>query len=206
MAGVYRMTTWSSLHPDEATLIGVVWFKEPGAYNYTVPVGANWVRAVAQGCGGQGDHWGGSGALARSRRMVTPGDNLKVQVGQVNTTSVLGDSWVERNDNSVICYADRGRGVGTAGLAANSTGDVTRDGAPGASNAGGLPPSDSADYAPLGFGGVSAQFSLSHASDYGGGGLVATGSDENGITIIIGSYGAGTGLVVLEFFDTDPGY
>lgn len=200
------MTTWSSLHADEAVLVQVKWLKEPGAYNVTVPAGAKFVRASALGCGGQGDHWGGGGASARSRVAVTPGDNLVCQVGDTSTAGVAGDSFVKRNDGSVICYADRGRGIGSAGLAANSTGDVKADGAPGASNIGGAPASDATVYNPAGFGGVAQSISNTNAADYGGGGHLQGDSDENGIGIVIGAFGAGTGLVCLQFFDSDPAY
>lgn len=198
--------TWSAIRSDEAVLVGVIWKKEPGSYNVTVPAGAKFVRAHAQACGGQGDHWGGSGAYARSRRPVTPSDNLVVQVGTVNTSLPAGDSFVKTNAGDVICYADRGRGSGNAGLAANSIGDVTRDGAPGAPPVGGAPPSDAADPECRGFGGVGADVAADRTADYGGGGLVTTDNDENGIGIIVGAFGAGTGLVCLEFFDSDPGY
>jgi hypothetical protein len=82
------MVTWTQLHADEAVLISRKLFKEPGAYNFAVPAGAKYVRASALGCGGQGDQWGGGGALARSRVMVNPGDNLKVQVGNTSTGSI----------------------------------------------------------------------------------------------------------------------
>jgi hypothetical protein len=200
------MTTWTQLHPDEAVLLGRACFKEPGAYNYTVPAGAKFVRASAQGCGGQGEQWGGSGALARSRVSVTAGDNLKIQVGNTSTSSVLGDSFVKRNDDSVICYGDRGRGNGNRGLASNSIGDVTRDGAPSASGVGGSPASDAADYACVGFSGVGAKSDSSVAADYGGGGHTFTYNDDYGVLRNGAAWGAGTGLVVLEFFDSDPGY
>ena len=200
------MTTWSALHPDEAALTKRKWFKDPGDYNYTVPAGAAYMRATATGCGGQGDQWGGSGALARSTVPVTPGENIKVHVGDVSTAGVAGDSSVERNDNTVICYADRGRGVGTRGLAVNSVGDVTRDGSPGATNTGGAPPSDAADEDPQGFGVLGALYAQTRTSDYGGGGHTLTLPDENGDLHFWSAWGAGSGLVVLEFFDTNPGY
>jgi hypothetical protein len=200
------MVTWTQLHPDEAVLISRKWFKEPGAYNFTVPAGAKYVRAIALGCGGQGGNWGGGGAYARSRVPVTAGDNLKVQVGTPNTSSTPGDSWVERNDGSVICYADRGRGIGTRGLASNCTGDVVRDGNPGLSNAGGAPASDAADFGALGFGGAAAHADFSVNADYGGGGHTYQDNDETGTLQNFAAWGAGTGVVVLEFFDIDPGY
>lgn len=200
------MTTWTQLHPDEAVLIARKWFKEPGAYNYTVPAGAKYVRAIALGCGGQGGAWGGGGAYARSRVPVNAGDNLKIQVGTPSSASTPGDSSVERNDSSVICYADRGRGIGARGLASNCTGDVTRDGSPGMTNAGGAPASDASDYGSLGFGGAAAIGTATVAADYGGGGHTYQDNDANGNLQNFAAWGAGTGLVVLEFFDSDPGF
>jgi hypothetical protein len=202
-------TTWSSLHPDTAVLIGRKWFKEPGDYNYTVPASAKFVRAFAQGCGGQGQFWGGGGALAKCTVPVTAGDNLKVHVGDVSTSSTPGDSSVKRNDNSVICYADRGRGSGARGLASNSIGDVVRDGSDGGGGStdhGGAPASDAADYGNMGFGGRAITGASLIASDYGGGGHTFIDTDENGILHNFAAWGAGTGLVVLEFFDSNPGY
>jgi hypothetical protein len=206
------MTTWTELHPDEATLISRVWRKEPGTYNVTVPANAKFVRASAIGCGGQGDHWGGSGAGVRTRAAVNAGDNLIIQVGDTSTAAVVGDSFVKYNDGTVICYADRGRGNGNAGQAALSVGDVRRDGAPGVSGVGGSPTSDASEYGSMGFGGTGsnnhAQDSSSTllAADYGGGGYQVAAYDVNGDFMGYTAFPAGTGLVVLEFFDSNPGY
>lgn len=203
------MTTWTQLHPDEATLLKRKFFKEPGDFNFTVPAGASYLRATAVGCGGQGDHWGGSGALARSTVPVTVGDNIKVHVGDVSTATVAGDSSVLRNDNSTICYADRGRGNGNRGLAANSIGDVVRDGNPGSpagAAIGGAPANDAGDVDPTGMGGYAADVSYAHAADAGGGGHTYYAPDADGNLHFWAAWGAGPGIVCLEFFDTNPGY
>lgn len=200
------MTTWTSLHQVEAALLGRKFFTEPGQYNYTVPASAKYVRAQALGCGGQGGDWGGGGALARTTVAVTPGDNLKIQVGDVSTSSTPGDSWVKRNDNSVIAYADRGRGNGNKGLASNSIGDVTQDGSPAGVNTGGAPAGDSGLYDTQGFGGLGALYAQTRTADYGGGGHTYYDTNESGTLVFMSAWGAGTGLVVLEFFDSNPGY
>lgn len=205
------MVTWTQIHSDEAVLYSRK-FYAGGTFNVTVPDGpgghsaAVWLRAHALGCGGQGDHWGGSGARARSRVRVMPGDNLVIQCGLTSTATTIGDSWVKRNDGSVICYADRGRGNGNGGLASNSQGDVKFDGMAGSGGHGGSPSSDAADYAPAGFGGTGYDISVPRSADYGGGGLIRTDVDETGQGIVVGAYGGGLGLVCLEFFDSDPGY
>lgn len=203
------MSKWSELFPSTLVLMGRAFFKVPGVYSRTVPAGAYFMRAVALGCGGQGDQWGGGGALARSLVAVTPGENIKVQVGTTSSASIAGDSWVRRNDNTNICYADRGRGNGNRGLASNSFGDVTRDGSPGVSGSGGDPASDLADFGTLGFGGLGNKTSgdISHsAPNAGGGGALGPAADENGIFIGYVTFGAGGGMVALEFFNENPGY
>lgn len=205
-------TTWTSIHMDEPTLIGIKAFKEPGTYNYTVPAGAKWVRASSLGCGGQGDHWGGGGARARARVPVTAGDNLVIQVGTPSSASVAGDSFVKRNDLSVITYADRGRGAGVRGLAVNSVGDITQDGSSPSGAAprwGGASASDAADLTPMGLGGAAFTYDqatpLNRAAGYGGGGLIATDGSDDGSNVIVGAFAAGSGINFLEFFDADPG-
>lgn len=199
------MVTYSQLYQEEAVLISRVYKKDPGSYNVAVPAGAKWLRASARGAGGQGDHWGGGAAMARSRVPVTAGDNLIVQVGTLSTSSTPGDSFVKRNDGTPIVYADRGRGAGVRGKAANSVGDITRDGGDPGASSGGAPATDAMDYAPV-LGGVLSASPTNQVSDPGGGGLVATDLDENSIPIIVGTYPAGPGIVCLEFFDSDPGY
>lgn len=206
------MTLFSDLVKSEATLLARKWFTEPtisSGYDYTVPTGAAFVRATAVGCGGQGENWGGGGAFVRKVAPVTPGENLKVYPGDTKTASTLGDSWLKRNDGTVICYADRGRGNGTGGQASLSVGDVKRDGAAGASGMGGAPGSDSSDYAGLTFGGtgmVQDPPGPFTPPDYGGGGKQLPVYDEFGTYLGATAYAAGTGVVVLEFFDADPGY
>lgn len=202
------MTTWTQLFPDEAVLLGRRFFKEPGIYNATVPALTNFVRAHAVGSGGQGSNWGGGGAYARSVVPVQPGDNLVIQVGDVSTATTVNDSFVKRNNGSVICYADRGRGIGTRGSASLSIGDITRDGSPGSdpTGVGGAPGGDLTDYATAGFGGRGTDYTQTFAPDYGGGGHRTVQTDGFGNFIGYTAWVAGTGLVCLEWFDSNPHY
>lgn len=203
------MPTYTALHITDATLIATKAFKVAGQFNFTVPAGANYMRASALGCGGQGDHWGGGAAFARSVVPVTPTENIKVQVGDVSTASTPGDSWVKRNDGTtVICYADRGRGNGSRGLAANSIGDVTRDGLPGndSTGVGGSAPGDSGDFGAVGLSGVGTNAARTNAAGPGGGGKLQAVYDENNNFVKYIAYPAGQGGVRLEFFDTNPNY
>ncbi len=202
------MTLYSVLFADDAILVGRKYFKTPGQVNYTVPAGATVCRAVLTAAGGQGENWGGSAALVKEKFGVTPGENLKLQVGDTQTATTLGDSWIKRNDGTLIAYADRGRGNTNKGLASNSTGAVRRDGANGvdATPAGGLAPSDGSDTAPLGFGGLGSDGLTAPPADFGGGGHNTPQTDPGGVFFGYSRFLAGTGLICLEFFDIDPGY
>lgn len=205
------MTSTSIIFPAEAILVRRKFFQNAGQFNFAVPAGANFLRAIAQGCGGQGENYGGSGAYALSRVPVTPAENLKIQVGNTSTQSANGDSWVRRNDNSIIVYADRGRGNSDAGKAALSQGDVKRDGQAGVNNQGrgGLPPSDANDFGALGFSGYAIRNprdDINYGSPGGGGVLGAIFDEFNNLQFFIAPNGGGCGLVALEFFNTDPGY
>lgn len=202
------MTTWTSLFPDEATLIGRKFFKIPGAATHTVPAGAKYVRAMALGCGGQGDHWGGGGAFASDVVSVTPGDILKIQVGDVSTASVNGDSWVKRPDGTQIAYADRGRGNGVRGVAANCIGSIKRDGFPGsdAGGTGGASATDATGVAGLVPTGRGTTYAGTRAAGYGGGGHLLAVFDEVGNFVKYVAYPAGGGLVVLEYYDANPNF
>lgn len=203
-------TTWTSLFPDEAQLLGRVFKKLPGQYTITVPAGVGFVRAHALGCGGQGDQWGGSAAYARAIVAVTPGDALTVQVGDCSTASTPGDSWVKRQDGTIIVYADRGRGDGDRGQALLSTGDVTRDGQNGnqitaPSAGGGAVTADQNDTDPVIGQGRGADFSQTRSGDYGcGGHLIAQTLYGNFEGFVADP--AGTGLICLEWFNANPNY
>ena len=201
------MTTWTSLFPDAAVLLSRVSRKEPGNYDIEVPAGAKFLRAASLGVGAEGDQWGGGGAYARSRVPVTPGEILKVQVGQLSTSGTPGDSWVKRADGTVICYADRGRGSGVRGVAANSIGDVKYDGQPGSpAGLGGAAANDATDYAPLIPPGDGADYSSTKGADYGGAGKLYWMTDQYGNFVRYISWPGGSGLVALEFYDSDPGF
>lgn len=206
---------YSTLFPDAAQVIGRKFFKEPGAFDFVVPaafplfpgVAPKFVRASCRGVGAQGGEWGGGGAFARTKVPVAANDLLRLQVGTVSTGSTPGDSFVKRADGSVIAYADRGRGAGPGGLASNSIGDVRRDGAPGNRNAGrgGKPADDTPDFGTLigpGFEGIY----LNRSASWGGGGSLHPIFDEYSNLIGYVITPGGTGVVVLEFFDADPGY
>jgi len=207
-------TLYTDIFTDGPVLIGRKWFKTPGQFNYAVPAGAKFCRALMCGSGGQGSNWGGSGAFARVKFPVTPAENLKIQVGNSQTASTAGNSSVSRNDNTVLGLADRGRGgtgftnSGTPGLASNSIGDVLRDGVNGSDTgtAGGAPASDAADFGGFGFGGNGCVQTSNNGADFGGGGHNTPYNDDSGVFIGYLPFLAGTGVVVLEFFDTDPGY
>jgi hypothetical protein len=200
------MTTYTAAFSDDAVLVQRSWFITPGAWNVTVPAGAKVCRASALACGGCGDNWGGGGARARSTFPVTPGENLKLQTGNMTSASVLGDSWVKRNDDTLLVYADRGRGDGTPGRASNSFGDVKFDGSAGSGGAGGASASDAADTVGLGLGGLGGSLYTSNGSEFGGGGHQIFTLDTTGVFLGYVPVLGGTGLVVLEFFDIDPGY
>lgn len=211
------MTDFSTFFPGEATLLLRRFFPDPGSFNLAVPAGATIARISAEGCGGQGDNYGGGGAFVRSVVSVTAAENLRIQVGNTSTQSVSGDSFVKRNDNTtVLAYADRGRGNGQAGLASRSIGDIKRDGQNGLSSGGqyGTPAWDAGDFGALGFqgqgvyrlvGGVTTNDALTGP---GGGGHLTPYFDSNGVFLINFASGAaaGAGQVAIEFFDINPGY
>lgn len=209
--------THTDLYPNPVNLLLRKWFNEDDASSYLVPtivggkpVNISHMVAYGLGCGGMGDGYGGGGALAKAKAKATPGEQLLLQVGKVSTASALGDTFVKRANNSVIIYADRGRGNGTPGLASNSTGDIKMDGKPGSGSAIliGAPPSDLEFQKSIGIGGFGFFYaqSLLQAADYGGGGRLIPLYDSEGI--FTGSYysdGAGTGKICIDFLDGDPG-
>lgn len=202
------MTTWSQLYPKPSILLSNVWFREPVRTNFVIPNNPSyqWLVAIVQGCGGMGEYYGGGGALAKSKRKISPGESLQIQVGDVSTASVNGDSSVKRANNVVIAYADRGRGNGNAGLAVNSTGDLKLDGTPGIY---GNPASDLNTPLSMGFGGYGlwypTVFLRRHIDAGGGGNLIPTYNSSNTWDGGYVSTGAGTGTVLLQFYDSDPG-
>lgn len=211
------MAGYADTYPEGAVLIARKFFKEPGTFDFAVPASSTFVRASAVGVGGQGDGYGGGAAFARSRVLVTPGENLKIRVGNPSTDNANGDSYVRRNDNITnIVYAERGRGGvssgtnGAAGLAANSIGDIRRDGAERiAPNQGGAAATDASDYGAIIMGPIQGNPSQVVVSPGSGGyrfyWLRSDGSwpgNPNGYL----AYNAGLGEVCLEFFNTDPGF
>jgi hypothetical protein len=197
------MTRLSDLFPDIANSVAKKWFKVPGTYNFTIPAGGAWLRASGRGCGGQGDLWGGGGCFAKSKRKVTPGDNLIIQVGTASQQSAAGDSFVKFNDGTVIIYCDRGRGNGTQGKAEFSSGDIVREGGYGTGSFGGAAGDDVADVASI-FGPAPGVVTKDTAPGPGAGGRLAYHNNSEG-DLIRDAWPAGPGIVVLEFFDGDPG-
>lgn len=190
----------------KANLVKRQYFKVPGnTTGIAVPAGAKFLRALAQGCGGQGTNFGGSGAFARRKIAVLSTDTFSVQVGNTSTASTPGDSavWKGAVGGTVVCYADRGRGDGTAGLAVNSIGDVTRDGHSGPTD--GAEPGDAADLQALGFQGLQASPNT-RSGDPGGGGVLVPYYSSTGAFAGYTIHAAGQGLVCLEWWDADPGY
>lgn len=210
------MTLWTDLFPDEAILLGRTWQKLPGQFNLVVPTtfgkwpgkSAAYCRAHVMGCGGTGQYWGGSGARARGIFTVTPGETLLTQIGVTSTASTPGDTWVKRNNGTLLLYADRGRGNGTQGLASNSFGDETYDGQPGNNSSGtggGL--NDLGEYAEiLNFAARGSDYQFTRASDPGGGGKGAAVTDPySNVVGHTGWYG-GQGIACYEWFNSNPNY
>ncbi len=208
------MTTYTDTYPDDTVLLLTKWFREEAsASSYFVPNDKRikWAVITVQGCGAMGGDPGGGGAIAKSKVLVTPGELLQIQVGKCSTASVLGDSFVKRANNTVIAYADRGRGNGSPGLAINSTGDLKKDGFSSSASPitnRGAPSSDQSIDKSQGFGGHGysyAQPYLAQAADPGGSGILVplySGGEW------VGSYttdGAGTGSVCIEFYNGNPG-
>jgi len=214
------MVTYTDIYPDDIVLIKTLWFREEATqFNLFIPNTTELEKSIthailtAQGAGGMGDADGGGGALVKSKVPVTPGELLFAQVGKCSTASVLGDSFIKRADNTVIVYADRGRGNGNPGLAINSTGQLKRDGfaanaSPSANR--GSPSSDLDSLQSLGMGGlgyINAQGVLAfQAADPGGAGRLVPRYDSGGNWL--GDYvarGAGTGTLAIQLFNGDPG-
>lgn len=211
------MATYTETYPGGTLLVQRKFFKNQGIFDFTVPAGAAYLRASAVGVGGQGSSRGGGGAFARSKVSVTPGENLKIRVGDTSTSGAAGDSYVRRNDNITnIVYAARGRGEGAGGLASESIGDIRRDGESGADGyaaggTGGLAASDNGDYGGIVLGTIRGVYaSIFYQGSPGSGGILqpwtrVDGSfpgPPNGYT----AQNAGLGQVCLEFFNTDPGF
>lgn len=208
------MTNSSVLFAQEPLLLRRIFYSEPGFFTINAIAGAKFVRATALGCGGQGENWGGGGALARSRfPILVDEEAYEIRVGNTSTASILGDSFVRRIGGPYLVYADRGRGNGTGGKAANSIGDVKIDGQNSTSQTGvgGSPATDDAQYSPVGIGGVGYRNPINYyfgnlPSDFGGGGLLTYSYYNSGEIAGTVGYPAGYGRVVMEYFNIDPGY
>jgi len=214
------MTTWTELYYTRH-LIARTYYGVVGVQAITVPAKAAIVRISLVGAGGAGAAdgvtWGAGAAFARKKTTCTPGESFSLQVGDpahtVGAGSSAGDSTCTRVTGSVLlAKAERGKSTGP-GLAANSVGDVTRDGSaapytgppyPNGAGYGGSAAGDDADPYPLGFGGRGAMAGgIWNAVRGGGGGLNINLPAPSGQTF---TYRPGPGLICLEFFDQDPGY
>jgi hypothetical protein len=227
------MTLFTEFFPQQSHLLKRSVFKASGATTVTAPAGSKIIRASAIGAGGYYtgtnlQQYGGGAAFARMTTTCSAAEVFNVQVGNVLNTngdgSALGDSFLQRASNSAtILLADRGRtnlgtgegsssgGVGAKGLAANCIGDIKRDGVAGTSTSGGASGTDATDTYGFGIGGAQganiAEQSSGQMAFHGGGGMshrfITT--DGTGTAIYTHAY-AGGGIVIVEFFDADPGY
>lgn len=183
---------YSDLIPEECRLIRRFWNKNYGVYTRQAPAEATLIRISLVSVGGQGGNYGGCGAFARRLAPCAPNEVFELQVGQPGTAGPPGDSWVRRQiGGEMLCYADRGRGVGTPGDAAKSIGDVVRSGQAGRSG------SDAGDVARLGFGGVIG-INRNRAPGPGGGGYNEIWPND-----IL--YAAGQGAIAIAFYAGHPG-
>jgi trimeric autotransporter adhesin len=91
--------------------------------NYTVPAGVTFIRVLTKGASGGGNGFGGSGAIIQGDITVTPGQVLKVLVGQSGGTGVEsgfpnrrggggGGSFVTTIANAPLVIAGGGGGAG----------------------------------------------------------------------------------------------
>ena len=209
------MTLYSTLFPDAVRLLSRKWWKESGNFNYTIPadfggVVPGFMRASLHATGGQSDEqWGGGSTFVLTRAVVAPGQVLQLRVGRQSQGDENGDSYVRRA-GVYLAYAARGRGAGPGGLAADSIGDVKRDGQVasygGFGIAGGIPGSDENDYASLGFFGRGATSNGSRAANPGAGGRLHRFDDEFGNFAGYTASPTRPGRICLEFFDANPGY
>lgn len=225
------MTLFTDLYP-KTHLLSRTFYNVPGISTIVVPSGATITRISLGGAGGWSatpqSGYGSGAAFARRKTACSGGESFSVQVGDFAYTrdagSALGDSIVTRVTGSVVlAKAERGH-LTTPGLAANSVGDVTRDGtartagdtawssAEAASYSGfsitptapGMSAGDDADTFPLGFGGRGAGIHIT-AANGGGGGFQLALNYQSGF-LITDNFFPGMGRVCLEFFDQDPGY
>lgn len=233
------MTSYSETY-DEKFLISRVSYATQGVGVAVVaPPGASVIRVSLVGAGGWGDNrsngsggprWGGGAAFAKRKTTCSPGEGFTLQIGDTfysrsTQDTSLADTIVVRNTGSVvIAKADRGRGFSTGagrGLAANSIGDVVRDGelalehffqydtdtGNAFSGYGGASGSDLGDNYGVGVGGLRNKIRLGGCE--GSGGLLAgvyyignNGTPQYQTTEV----SPGAGRCVVEFFTADPGY
>lgn len=210
------MTLYSTLFPDIAILKARKWFKSGGNFDFVVPAASKWCRLHLAPAGGYGDNNSGGGAFVRHRFPVTVGENLKIQIGNPSTQTEASSSFVKRNDGTLIAYADRGRGNGNPGLAANSTGEIRRDGTPGGQDStagayfgyGGDCVGDDADLIQI-FGRLrgarygAAVPAVVRSAEPGGGGKIGY-YDDGGDGLHRLGHPGGAGLACFEFFDLRP--
>lgn len=200
------MTIYSDLIPVSWTLLKRYCFHVPGgSYTKAAPAQTTHLRVTAMAAGGQGDNYGGSSAFVRKVIACAPGDSITGYVGQVSQATTSGDTWVRKNGVD-IAYADRGRGTGPAGLAANSIGDLKIDGIPYTGLAGlGDPVVDPSTF---------SLFPTGRPSDAGGGVSPGAGGvnvaiyEDDGVTFVwwTSHLPAGPGRAFVEFYKGDPAH
>jgi hypothetical protein len=204
------MTSWTEAF-NVPNLISRKFYSAPGTQTIAAPALAGIIRISLVGAGGWDTNtYGGGAAFARKKSTATPAETFSLQIGDplhsIGAGDALGDSKVTRVTGSVLlAKAERGKAP-TRGLAANSVGDVVRDGVDGVYAVGGAPGGDSGDANPLGFGGRGVfwhaypQLQPSH----GGGGCKAEAIIYT--SGMIQDECPGAGRICIEFFKIDPGY
>ncbi|MCC6599780.1 MAG: immunoglobulin domain-containing protein [Crocinitomicaceae bacterium] len=177
-ANTLGITTSIICSPDtfNATNTG----KTGSIQTFTVPSGVTSLTVEAWGAAGGSlsGYAGGKGARMKGTFSVTPGEQIKMLVGQMGETEQGGGgggTFVTRADNSILLIAGGGGGAGNIGVGINATtGTAGQTGVGGAQGTGG----------DNGGGGGGA-------SGYGGGG--GGGYCGNGGDCAIDYYSGGTG-------------
>jgi hypothetical protein len=203
------MELWSDLY-SARHLIDRQFYGTPGSTTITAPAKAAFIRVSLVGAGGWANGgFGGGAAFARVKTTCAPGDQFSLQIGDTAHTlgagDASGDSLLKTTPgNVVLVKAERGKGTGP-GLAANSTGDIKRDGSAAGVSQGGACAGDDADPVPLGFGGRGGK-SLMGPVPGGGGGKNYVEYAGSGGFQFLWTIVPGNGRACVEFFDQDPGY
>jgi len=209
-----------------ARLLGRQWYfgivtssPTSATFPVSVPAGAKWVVARGVGSGGGRNsadttRTGGGAEYARVKRKLSVSSTLVVVVANSADAGVNGVDSTVSLDGAVILRAKGGQAGQSGAFGAGGTGgigDILRPGSAGTSGVGGASGSDFDDPDSLWVGGWGKQTTaFTPATDgtepsrlpaYGSGG---TGSSGGGPGAADGRSGE-PGVVVLEFYDGDPG-